>query len=146
MIDKLRKLLFGRPEALPFSQSMDLTGLPIVTLCQGDKRFNFLLDTGSNNNIIHSAVLDSIQHTMTCKCSDVFGMEGQTKLARFCDITLSYKGNSFEYEYLICDMEGAFGKIKAESGITLHGLLGSHFFREFRYVIDFNECIAYSKK
>ena len=44
------------------------------------------------------------------------------------------------------DMTAAFGSIKKETGVTIHGILGAKFFNEFKYVLDFKELIAYSKE
>ena len=43
-------------------------------------------------------------------------------------------------------MSDAFGHIKKDTGVTVHGIIGSLFFNEFKYVLDFDELIAYSKK
>ena len=34
--------------------------------------------------------------------------------------------------------------IKLEYGINLHGILGSTFFQKYRYVLNFDELVAYS--
>ena len=53
MIKKIiHKFLNIHPDAMSFQNSMDLAELPVVTFRQGDKKINFLLDTGSNNCII----------------------------------------------------------------------------------------------
>jgi len=79
-------------------------------------------------------------------CSDIYGIDGKKTINRFCKITLSYKDVNYEYEYQICDMSGAFGNIKKETGVDVHGIIGSGFFRKFRYVLDFKDLIAYSRK
>lgn len=142
----INKLLRPKSDALSFKQGLDLTDLPIVTFQQGDQKLNFLLDTGSNNNIIHSKVLDKIQYTPTNVSSDLFGVEGNKQEVKFCKITISYKDSNFEYDYAICDMTQAFDTIKNESGVNLHGIIGSKFFCKFQYVLDFKELIAYSKR
>jgi hypothetical protein len=42
-------------------------------------------------------------------------------------------------------MKEAFGHMKQDTGVTLHGIIGSKFFNKFKYVLDFDELIAYSK-
>lgn len=134
-----------QPEIISFKPGFQLTELPIITLYQGDNNFNFLLDTGSNDSIIDSNVLNRIEHKLTNKESSLYGMEGNCQRVKKCDISLSYGDSDFPYEYLICDMKEAFGKIKAESGVTLHGIIGSKFFNTYKYVLDFESLIAYSK-
>ena len=147
MFKKLFNKLFNKTnfEPMSFKQGFDLTELPVITLYQGDKKFNFLLDTGSNDSIIDKNILGSIEHTVTNKSSNVFGFEGNKKAVPICSIVLTYKNNKYEYDYLVSDMAACFGNIKQETGVTLHGIIGSKFFNQYKYVIDFDELIAYSK-
>ena len=143
---ELDKELISPNNIISFRAGYDLTQLPIVTLYQGDKVFNFLLDTGSNDSIIDSNVLKDIEHTMSDEKSSLYGLEGNAREVGKCSITLSYQGSDYPYEYIVCDMTGPFSKIKAESGVILHGLIGSKFFNTYKYVLDFESLIAYSKK
>ena len=40
-------------QEMEFKTSMDLSGLPIITFYQGKKKYNFLLDTGSNISYVN---------------------------------------------------------------------------------------------
>lgn len=147
MIKKLFNKLFGtKDNAISFRQGFDLTELPVITLYQNDKKFNFLLDTGSNDSIIDSNVLDQIEYRETNYISELFGLGGKINKVSICNISLSYKDIEYNYDYLIHDMSSPFNQIKQSSGVILHGILGSKFFNKFKYVLDFNELIAYSKK
>lgn len=145
MIKKLFNKLFGKIEKISFQQAFDLTEMPIITLYQGEKKFNFLLDTGSNNSIIDSNILDQIERKIINERSSLFGMEGNVKEVSMCKIVLSYKDKEYEYKYLIQDMKAPFDNIKNSTGVTLHGIIGSNFFNEYKYILDFNELVAYSK-
>jgi predicted aspartyl protease len=142
---KIFKKLFGKKEKISFKEAMDLTEMPIITLYQGEKKFNFLLDTGSNNSIIDSNILDQIERKIINERSSLFGMEGNVKEVSMCKIVLSYKDKEYEYKYLIQDMKAPFDNIKNSTGVTLHGIIGSNFFNEYKYVLDFSELVAYSK-
>lgn len=146
MIKKFINKIFNiHPDAMSFQNSIDLAELPVVTFYQGDKKINLLLDTGSNNCVIDKKFLKSIKHEML-KCStNIFGLEGNSQESKVCVIRMSYKGKEYEYPYVVQDMSAAFSSIKKETGVTIHGMLGSKFFNEFKYVLDFDELIAYSK-
>ena len=131
---------------ISFRPGFELTELPIVSLYQGEHFFTFLLDTGSNDSIIDSNILDKIEHTMTEEKSELYGMEGNSREVHKCNITFSCNGTEFPYIYLINDMSLPFSRIKAETGVTLHGIIGSKFFNKYKYVLDFDKLIAYSKK
>lgn len=148
MINKLKKLFKNNDntDKISFKESMNLCDLPVVTFFQGDKRFNFLLDTGSNNSIIDKRVLKQMEYTPLKERSDLYGVEGIKHIVKTCSITLSFNNRDYTYNYLIKNMEGSFKKIKEATGVTIHGIIGSLFFNEFKYVLDFDKLIAYSKK
>lgn len=151
MIKKLFNKIFNNNSnkdnnVISFKQGMDLTDLPVITLYQGSKRFNLLLDTGSSDNIIDSNILEGIKHKPIDTKSNLFGLEGIKVTVPMCEITLSYMDNDYEYEYLIKDMKEAFTQLKKSTGVSLHGIIGSKFFNTYKYVLDFDKLIAYSKK
>lgn len=146
MLKKFLNKLFGKPDVISFKAGFDLTDMPVITLYQGNKKFNFLLDTGSTDSIIDSNILKEIDYKVKNTVSNLFGMEGQTKQVKSCKITLYFGNKGYTYDYLINDMSQAFGQIKDSTGVNLHGIIGSKFFNKFRYVLDFAELIAYSKK
>lgn len=147
MIKKIiHKFLNIHPQAMSFQNSMDLAELPVVTFRQGDKKINFLLDTGSNNCVIDSNILKSIDHKMLNVETNISGLEGNAQKAGVCTIKMFYKDKEYEYPYVIQDMSAAFNSIKKETGVTVNGMLGSKFFNEFKYILDFDELIAYSKE
>lgn len=147
MIKKLINKVFNiHPNAMSFQNSIDLAELPVVTFYQGKRKINFLLDTGSNNCVIDSNFLKTIDHTMLSLKTNLFGLEGNAQQSNICIIKMSYKGREYEYPYVVQDMSAAFDSIKKETGVTIHGMLGSKFFNEFKYVLDFDELIAYSKE
>lgn len=147
MIKKIiHKFLNIHPNAMSFQNSMDLAELPVVTFRQGDKKINFLLDTGSNNCVIDSNILKNIDHKMLNIETNILGIEGNAQKTGVCTIKMTYKDKEYEYPYIIQDMSAAFDSIKKETGVTVNGMLGSKFFNEFKYVLDFDELIAYSKE
>ena len=56
------------------------------------------------------------------------------------------KDNSFEDTFTILNMDSAFRQVKEDSGVQLHGILGSLFFQKYKYVIDFKSLVAYIRK
>ena len=147
MLKKLfSKLIGASAEAISFKQAVELTGLPIITLYQGEKGFNFILDTGSTDNIIDKNILKELNYEVQENKHNLYGLEGTEQTVNTCNITLSYKDKDFPFTYLINDLKRPFEIMKKENGVTLHGMLGSRFFNAYKYILDFNELIAYSKK
>lgn len=130
---------------ISFKESMDLTELPVATFNCNRKKLNFLLDTGSNLSYINSSVLPLLDHEIIDGESSVIGFEGNEVNTGSCKITVTYKRKRFEEEFNTADLDAAFKVIKQESGVQLHGILGSRFFEKYKYIIDFKNLIAYMK-
>lgn len=136
-----------KKEVISFQQSFDLTSLPVITLYQGTGKFNFLLDTGSTDNVIDSNVLPDLEHKpIENSASSLTGMEGNPVKASITMINLYYQDTAFPFGYLVNDMSKIFGSIKKETGVNIHGILGSKFFNYYKYVLDFDKMVAYNKK
>lgn len=131
---------------MSFRESMDLVDLPVITFYNNGNKFNFLLDTGATSSVINSSVLNTLSYQNTDRKGVVFGMEGNTVHTEFIKALLEYKDKKFECDFQVVDMSCAFDKVKAESGVSLSGILGSLFFKKYQYILDFNSLIAYSKK
>jgi len=144
IIQKIKNL-FKDPCKISFQQGFDLTEMPVCTFHQGEKKLNFLLDTGATKNILDSRYADSIEVEKSNDHSTLFGMEGNIVNTPVCNIVLSYKDRNYKDTFLVHDMSSAFDLVKKESGVLLHGILGSGFFHKFQYVLDFKELIAYSR-
>lgn len=133
---------------MSFRESMDLTELPVVTFYQGEKKLNFLLDTGSNNSIINENSLKelNIEHKNLNTKTLTTGVNGENVEGYKVEVEFSYKGYYFLYNFQVMDVSKAFDSIKKETGVTIHGILGNQFFKQYSYILDFEKLVAYSKK
>lgn len=76
-----------------------------------------------------------------------FGIDGEVKSSMpTCTMEVKYKDNPFEDTFTILNMDSAFRQVKEDSGVQLHGILGSLFFQKYKYVIDFKSLVAYIRK
>lgn len=130
---------------MSFKESMDLAELPVVTFYQKDKKFNFLLDTGSNDSIISKSASRHLKGTYV-NCNHCIDGLGSTNVTKACTTTLQYKDTEFEAEFLVSEgVADTFNSIKRSCGVQIHGILGTKFFQKYKYILDFNELIAYKK-
>lgn len=131
---------------MSFRESMDLAEMPVVTFYQGDKKFNFLLDTGSNYSHISKEAAKEINGELLEAQAKVSGI-GEGLTSGVCRTTLSYKGADYDIDLSITDhLTDAFSAIKTETGVQVHGLIGNQFFQKHKYILDFEELVAYTKK
>lgn len=131
---------------MSFRESMDLAELPVITFYQGSRKFNFLLDTGSNYSHISTEAVKKIKGTLTDTQTKVSGI-GESTSSAVCKTTLSYKGSYYDIDlYITESLTDTFAAIKKETGVQVHGLIGNQFFQKYKYVLDFGELVAYTKK
>lgn len=131
-------------DRMSFRETMDLTGLPIVTFRQGENKFNFVLDTGAYSSIIDSRVLDKLQYTELEGKSIGYGIDGKEHHMDIVGIVLTYKDKDYSDAFRVLDMTASFDALKRDYGVTVHGLLSSSFFERYKYVLNYNELVAYS--
>ena len=131
---------------IDFGAGYDLTDLPIATFYQGEVKLNFLLDTGSNNNILNMSIISQLEYAETNKTASVYGMDGVDHTCPYCLVDITYQDAHYPTNFMVCDMKMAFDNIKKETGVTVHGILGSRFFKQNESILDFSEFKAYFKK
>ena len=132
--------------AFSFSKGFTSPNLPIATFYQGDKELNFVIDTGSDDNVISNDTLKDIEYTEVEHNGILAGLGG-IKNVKACNITFSFEKDEFTTKFLISDsLKEAFNAIKEAHGIPLHGMLGSKFLKENNIVLDFVNMLAYNKE
>lgn len=132
---------------ISFKEAMDLTELPVVTFIGKGRKLNFLIDTGANNSILN----ESIVNKMKLKCEEFEGVEtntagGNINLNKVTNLTIKFDDKR-EYDecFLVSNMDEAFNSVKEETGVMIHGILGSNFFAKNKYIIDFDSLALYVK-
>lgn len=133
--------------AISFKESMDLINVPIVTFLNNHVKLHFLLDTGSDSSFIRKDALKLLLYKKTdvTEGSIMTGAGEAVSLGK-ATLKITYKKQEFEDEFEITDLLQMWDDSTNPLGITVHGILGSRFFNKYKYQIDFNEMIAYSKK
>lgn len=130
---------------MSFKESLDLAEVPIVTFVCTGRKLNFLLDTGSSNSLINKSLCKDLQVEACDFKTDVIGIEGNKMPLDFCKLTLEYKGQHFENKFALGELDATFASVKQATGVQLHGILGSDFFQNYGYILDFSELAAYIK-
>ena len=133
---------------LSFSLAKGFTSpnIPIATFYQGNKELNFIIDTGSDDNVISKEALKDIQYEKIDHKGTLSGIGGIYEVEG-CNITFQHEGESFTGMFIISDnLKEAFDNIRKCHAIPLHGMLGSKFLKKNDIVLDFKNLTAYSKK
>ena len=131
---------------MSFIESINLTGLPIITFHNNGHPINMVLDTGSNVCIINSIMLLDLKYEVGEEHTGIIGLNGEADAGKTVLLPLTYKDWEFDFECWATDIGEMVSTMKKEYGVTIHGLLGTGFFQKYKYVLDFNEMVAYSLK
>ena len=138
-----------RKDIMSLKESLDLTGIPIVTFTQENVKYNFLLDTGSDISYINSKIVDNSAIKYEATDYKVAGFISAGGLSssdiKIIDIPFEYQRTSFKESFAVLDLTESFAQIKEENGVTLHGILGNTFFTKYGYILDFKELKFYTK-
>ena len=142
----VNKIEDSKKDYMSFREALALAELPIVTFNQGDKKINMILDTGANNNIIDKKVVESLITSPSSRIGRITGIGGSKEDIPFVTIEFSYKDKVFKDDFQVTDMSYTFNAIKAATGVTAHAMIGNSFMQKNKYVLDFKEMVAYSRK
>jgi len=131
----------------PLSYGLKKTGLPLIVVEINQQNLCFLLDTGSNKNLIDQRVYEFFKEQIeTIGSSTILGLEGKKQDSTIIKLSFNFENHSYSTNFNIFDSTNAFGTIEKESDIQIHGILGNEFFIENEWILDFEKLIVSSSK
>ena len=114
------------------------TKLPIILVEIEDKYLCFILDTGSTCSLIDSSVVEyfkDIVEPVGDYC--ISGIEGTKHKVDMITLPFNFEGQVYKLRFCVRPLLDAFKSIEDESGIQVHGLLGTDFLLENQWIVDF---------
>jgi len=136
-----KKLIF------PISYGLKKTGLPLIVIEINQHNLCFLLDTGSNKNLIDNKVYKFFKEQVeVIGSSSIFGLDGNKIDTPIVKLSFNFESHNFTTNFNVFDSTNAFGAIEKESDIQIHGILGNEFFIENEWVLDFDKLTVSSSK
>ena len=118
-------------------QSLIQVELPLLIVKAQAKNLCFLLDTGSNINVLDKRVAEFFQLSGGTNQQQQFGIDGTLQITDVVKLTFSLEEREYKADFSVMDLSSAFGKVEEESGIQIHGLLGCSFMEQQKLVLDF---------
>ena len=119
------------------------TGLPLLIVKAQAKNLCFLLDTGSNINVLDKRVAEFFQLSGGTAQQQQFGIDGELRTSNIVEFSFSLEEREYKADFSVMDLSSAFGKVEEESGIQIHGLLGCSFMEQQKWVLDFEKlCLS----
>lgn len=119
------------------------TGLPIILVDIKGKNLCFILDTGSTCSLIDSTVVEYFKDIVE-PVGDYYisGIEGTKHKVDMVALPFTFEGQVYKPKFCVRPLLDTFKGIEDESGIQVHGLLGTDFLLENKWVINFNKLIV----
>ncbi len=124
---------------------LNQTKLPIIVVEIEDKHLCFILDTGSTCCLIDSNVVEyfkDIVEPIGDYC--ISGIDGARHKVDVVILPFNFEGHTYKPKFCIQPLSDAFKGIEEDSGIQIHGLLGTDFLIENKWIIDFKELNTHS--
>ena len=116
-------------------------GLPLLIVKAQAKNLCFLLDTGSNINVLDRRVAEFFQLSGGTAKQRQFGIDGELQTTDVVELDFSLEEQEYKANFSVMDLSSAFGKVEEESGIQIHGLLGCSFMEQQKWILDFENLI-----
>lgn len=123
---------------------LNTTRLPIILVEVKNKYLSFILDTGSTCSLIDSTVVEYFKNIVE-PVGDYYinGIEGTEHKVEMITLPFTFEGQTYKPKFCVKPLLDAFKGIEDESGIQVHGLLGTDFLLENQWIIDFKELNLY---
>ena len=102
-------LILGFPEV----------GLPLLIVKAQAKNLCFLLDTGSNINVLDKRVAEFFQLSGGTAQQQQFGIDGTLRTTNVVEMIFSLEEREYKADFSVMDLSSAFGKVEEESGIQI---------------------------
>lgn len=130
---------------LSFTDNMGRLNLPIVSLTNNGKSFNFLIDTGATLSVIDNSALKKLDYKKVDVTGSAYGVDGNIISVEYARIELKHDKVTFIDEFQIMRVD-AFENIKESDKIEIVGILGSTFLKRYNFTVDFKDLIVYAPK
>ena len=122
------------------SFSISKVQLPLIIVEVKEKFLCFILDTGSTCSLIDSTVVEYFKDIVE-PVGDYYisGIEGTKHKVDMITLPFNFESQVYKPKFCVKPLLDAFKGIEDESGIQVHGLLGTDFLLENKWIIDFNK-------
>ena len=148
MFERIIAFFSRRRVLFDMQTSLDLVEVPVVTMRSNTgKKVNLMIDTGCNTCMLDEGYLELVGGTIVDNTDDesrimtAGGGLSAEKAVRFSvsknDVTFDITADIANIESLMC--------IEKETGVKIHGILGTNFLSKNLFVIDFATNIIYKK-
>lgn len=124
----------------PIHFGLEKAGLPLILTTDNPKNLCFLIDTGSTNNVIFDFVYQHFKQlfTETTESQNIMGIDGSLKPSFIVNADLQFDDLRYRAPFVVLEANDAIIQVQAETSIQIHGIPGSPFLIDNKWILDFN--------
>ena len=123
----------------PLTFGLQKTSLPLIVTSGKLKNLCFLIDTGATHNVLFTYVFEHFKNEFRVldEHQSTMGIEGNYKECPTIEATFNFDGKDYSSVFAVLDASDAVKQVQKETGIQIHGVLGTAFLLENNWIIDF---------
>jgi hypothetical protein len=123
---------------IPINYGLLHSGLPLIVVEIKNQNLCFLLDTGSNKNLIDKRVSEFFRNEfVSVGEGKTIGIEGNHQENKIIKLDFKISNNQHTGRFYVSELNNTFAIIEQESDIQIHGILGNEFLIENEWILDF---------
>ena len=130
-------------KTIPFYADVTKVGLPFIEIKdEGEEHGSiWLVDTGSNDNILFGYIYRQVKDEMTLVEGDyrLYGIDGKRTEMIKAKTKLTICEKDFDMTFLIRDDDDAAKQLSEDMDFPVFGIIGTNFMAEHDWVIDFGK-------
>lgn len=127
----------------PLTLGLQKIGLPLIMTSGRLRNICFLIDTGATHNILFKFVYEHFKKEFKVLegKQSIMGIEGHYKESPIIEATFNFEGTDYTSTFSVVDASDAVAQIQEETDIQIHGVLGTQFLLENKWIVDFRQLI-----
>lgn len=144
-VRRYENLIFNQKgEFVNVKSSIETLRIPIIKAEIEGKKYNFIVDSGSDRSLIFKSILDSIKDkTYLDKGVRVTTINDKTDVNPVCRLSFSIKNNVLSDDFIELKDSVSFAAIEDKYGIKIDGILGGTFLIENKWIIDYDNLVIW---
>ena len=128
--------------SIPLHYSLSRVGLPLI-ITSSKPALCFLIDTGASHNVLFSFVYAELQHLFPAielpNNTTIMGIDGSANNVSQVKGAITFEEKQSDVVFSVVDVTEAISRVQKESGIQIHGILGTPFLVENKWILDFSK-------
>lgn len=122
---------------ISFQDTFSNTSLPIIPIQINGHTCNMIVDSGSTTSYLDLGLAHNLKMHMTKINIQTVYMNGRRSSSKMTDTNFECAGDKMHGVFLLNNLQNTFKTIAQDTGVEVHGILGSDFMEQHGWVVDY---------